>query len=153
MTPKQPAQVEDLRATVQALFPGAPVAYGRLAGDAEGFRLVPGPRRPRLLVAADAPHAAVGAVDRPSANDTTRQAALRRVAAKVLRAPHLAAAVMPRGLAVGRSAEESVSDYLAEVVGGEVRISLAIGSRRANRKPVLNVHRVDGTEVGYARSG
>lgn len=143
---------EDLLATVRALFPGAEIDVGRGMATGPSFRFVPSMRRARLLVPADVPRAAARAVDRPSANDTFRQSVLRRGVGALLRVPPLSTMTMPNVLRVGPS-QGSVVDYLAGVVGRDIRLSLAIGSRRANRKPVLNVHTVDGAEVGYAKVG
>lgn len=141
----------DLLATVQALFPEAALELGRGGGET-ALRFVPGVRRARMLVPADAPRAAAGAVDRPSAVDSRSQVLLRGAVGALLRMPPLASMVMPHVLRVD-SSTGSLLEHLHQVTGREVRFSLAIGSRRANRKPVLNVHALDGAEIGYAKVG
>lgn len=142
----------DIVDTTTTLFPGAELTLGRRAVGRASFRLVPGLRRTHLLVPADAPAAAGKAVDRRSAKDTLRQVLLRRGVEAVLRTPAMARTFMPHVLQVGPS-EDSLLDYLEGVVGTNLRVSLAIGARRANRKPVLSVHTAEGTEVGYAKVG
>lgn len=142
----------DILDTIHALFPGAELRLGASPGGRASFRLVPGIRRTHLLVPADAPVAAGKAVDRRSAKDTPRQLLIRRAVRTALRTPVVARTLMPHVLHVGPSAD-SLLDYLEAAVGTELRVSMAIGSRRANRKPVLSVHSAAGEEIGYAKVG
>lgn len=144
-------QLADLLSTVEVLHPGASVKTGLVTGRDVQFRLVPNARRPRMLVPAGSPRAAASAVDRPSANDTAWRSAPRRMLSGLL-STRLGSAAMPFGLSV-HAAPDSISDYLQEVLGEPVLISLMVGSARANRKPILNVHRPDGTEIGFAKVG
>lgn len=59
---------------------------------------------------------------------------------------------MPDVLHVGTSSG-SILEYLEDVVGHELVFSMALGARRANRKPVLSVHGLDGRRIGYAKVG
>lgn len=143
---------EDILATTRSLFPGAEITLGHAAMGKAAFRLVPGLRHTHMLVPADSPSAAGDAVDRPSAKDTRRQILRRRAVGAVLRNPTLARVLMPDVLQIGPTSG-TLLDYLEHVVQDEVRVSMALGARRANRKPVLSVHRRDGRQVGYAKVG
>lgn len=142
----------DILDTARSLFPGAELDVGRVSAGRAAFRFVPGLRHTHMLVPADAPKAAAHAVDRRTAKDSTRLIVRRQLVRTALRAGPLSRALMPHVLRVGPS-DNSVLDYLEHVAGAELRFSLAIGARRANRKPVLSVYRVDGTPVGYAKVG
>ena len=143
--------LEDLMSTVEQLFPDSSVSAGPVGPGRHAFRLVPGPRRPRLLVPAHSKAAAADAVNRPSANDSFSRSAQRWLLAKLLASP-VGGALMPYGLNV-TPGSGSISDYLADIVGAPVMLSLSVGSARANRKPVLNVHTADGREIGFAKVG
>lgn len=152
MTPKLAQRVDpDLLHTVQALFPGASLSVERGSRENVAFRFVPSVRRCHMLVPADNPASAAAAVDRPSAKDTRSQVVKRRAVSRVLGSRSLAALAMPRTLQITPSTN-SILDYLSDLVGEVVHSSVAIGSRRANRKPVLTVYTGD-TEIGYAKVG
>jgi hypothetical protein len=59
---------------------------------------------------------------------------------------------MPYGVTTA-GGKDSIADYLGEVLGEPVLVSLTVGSARANRKPVLNVHNRAGKEIGFAKVG
>lgn len=141
----------DILNTMRALFPGAHISVGPRSEHDTSFRFVPGVRRTHMLVPANHPKAAAGAVDRPSASDSRRKTLKRRAVGAALRSPKLADTMMPTTLTVG-SSEDSILDHLSDAVGHGVQFSMAIGSRRANRKPVLAVYAGD-TEVGFAKVG
>lgn len=143
---------QDILDTINALFPGASTAITREPGGRASFRFVPSLRSTHMLVPADAPRAARLAVDRRSAKDTRRRVALRGGVRAVLTRPELTQLVMPHVLQVGPS-QDSLLDHLEGAVGAKLCFSMAIGSRRANRKPVLSVHTLDGLEIGYAKVG
>ncbi|MBG6217306.1 hypothetical protein IWX75_001761 [Arthrobacter sp. CAN_A6] len=145
------AQLRDLVATVEQLFPQSTIELGRARAGHAAFRLVPGPRRPRMIVPAASRNAAFDALSRPSAGDTFRTSAPRRLLAAALSGP-LGSLLMPFGLNVSPG-RDSILDYLGSVLGRDVLISLAAGSARANRKPVLNLHTTDGVELGFAKVG
>ena len=58
-----------------------------------------------------------------------------------------------RGVLVEGLSGSSIEGCLAELSGTEVRFAMSVGSARANRKPVLNVFRRDGREIGFAKVG
>ncbi len=141
----------DLIATLEDLYPGSSVDLGLASSNGTAFRLVPGPRRPRIVVPAKSRRAASEAMNRPSMNDSFWRSAPRRLLSTAL-STGFGSALMPLGLSVGPS-PDSISDYLSEAVGEPVLLSLTVGAARANRKPILNVHRSDGTEIGFAKVG
>lgn len=141
----------DLISTLEDLHPGSSVDVGLASSNGTAFRLVPGPRRPRIVVPAKSRRAASEAMDRPSMNDSFWRSAPRRLLSSAL-STGLGSALMPIGLSVGPS-PDSISDFLSEAVGEPVLLSLTVGAARANRKPILNVHRSDGTEIGFAKVG
>lgn len=146
--------LEDLVQTLECLFPQTDVAIARVTPDAQSFRLVPGRRHPRMVVPAGNRSAAADALVRPSAGDTIRTAAPRQLLSTVL-AAGLGPLTMPYGLTLRKAAgaPDSIADYLAAVLGHPVLLSITVGSARANRKPILNVHSPSGAEVGFAKIG
>jgi hypothetical protein len=150
-TTSRSAVLQDLVSTLEQLFPGSAVSAGLVRNGTRAFRLVPGPHRPRMLVPAGSRPAAADSVNRPSAHDSFRRSLQRRVLSTALGSP-LGGALMPFGLHVGPGTG-SISDYLEEAVNAPVVLSLMVGSPRANRKPVLNVHTKDGREIGFAKVG
>ncbi len=107
-----------------------------------------------MLVTAGHRSAAAGSLVRPSAGDTFRSSAPRQLLSAVL-ASGLGPVAMPYGLTLrkGPDAPDSIADYLAGVLGHPVLLSLTVGSARANRKPILNVHSPSGAEIGFAKVG
>lgn len=144
-------RLTDLVTTLEDLHPGSLVDIRLASSTGAAFRLVPGPRHPRIVVPAKSRRAASGAVDRPSINDSLWRTTSRRLLSAAL-STGFGSALMPYGLSVSPS-PDSISDYLSEAVGEPVLISLTVGAARANRKPILNVHRSDGTEIGFAKVG
>lgn len=146
--------LEDLVATLECLFPGTEVTLAKVSSNDSSFRLVPGKRHPRMLVTAGHRTAAAGSLVRPSAGDTLRSSAPRQLLSAVL-ASGLGPIAMPYGLTLRKSADapDSIADYLAQVLGHPVLLSLTVGSARANRKPILNVHSPSGAEIGFAKVG
>ncbi len=145
--------VSDLAATVRQLWPDAEV---RIAGpasagrDERAFRMLLSRHNPKVLVPADTPAAASAAVLRPSAKDTYLESMFRR-GLGAFAGTRLASAVFRDGIVVSPAAGRSIEAYLSEVLHEEVRVSLAIGARRANRKAVLGVHGRDGRHLGFAK--
>lgn len=143
------SSMNDLLSTVRQLFPDASVESARLGKGGPNLRLVPGRRRPRLAVPASNIRAASDALLRPSASDTLLTSSRRLFLAKLLASP-VTPVAMPYGIAISTT-KNSIVDYLSEVIGEQVDISLMIGSARANRKPILNVHSRTGSELGFAK--
>jgi hypothetical protein len=117
-----------------------------------GFVLVPGIRRPRLLVPA-APRVA--------------SAALRHYGTPGTRAARLAAKALSFGLAGGLGGSvvgatvrvtappegDTIEAYLRTVISSDVQVSVHVGAPRANRKPVLQLLTPSGMTVGFAKIG
>lgn len=143
---------EDTLSTVRALFPDAELSIGRGDPEAVNLRLVPHARRVHMLVPASSPGAAGRAIERPTAKDSLRQVSRRRAVAVVLRTPALSRLMMPDVLQV-TGPRDSLLGHLSDVVGERVQFSVAIGSKRANRKPVLSVFTESDDDVGFAKVG
>lgn len=148
---QQNQALTDLMVTVEQLFPESSVHVVRGKGPIADFRLVPGPQRPRLIVPSGNARAASDALRRPSANDSVRSAVPRRLLSMMV-SSRVGRLALPYGLRLS-SASDSITDYLAQAISQEVVISLSVGSARANRKPILNVHTTDGTDIGFAKVG
>lgn len=122
-------------------------------GEWRAFRVLPSRARPRLLVPSDLRRAAGAALQRVSAIDQRRDVAARRVIGLLAGSP-LAPRLLRTSAHVGPVDARSVEAYLADVVGGPVRLSVQVGAERANAKPVLGVYRVEGElEVGFSKVG
>lgn len=145
------SEYSDLIDTLRELFPDATIKGSVMHESSNGFRLVPNKTHPRMIVPADSRRAAADAVRRPSASDSTVRRFIRAGMARLLQS-HAGPILMPNGVQIfGES--DSITRYLSDVLGEPTRISMMIGSRRANRKPVLNVHTFDGAEIGFAKVG
>lgn len=141
----------DLLSTLKLLFPGAHLALSKTSGSGHSYRFVPSVRRTHMLVPANDPNSAAAALDRPSASDTLLKQVRRGIVRAAVRQRNFARYAMPYHLRVGPSTD-SIIEYLSEASGRPVDISVAIGPRRANRKPVLAVSS-NATPVGYAKVG
>lgn len=142
----------DLVDVLGQLFPDAAIRYSSRQHDhSNGFRLVPNRTHPRIIVPSDSPRAAADAVRRSSASDN----AIRRYGRAGLASLLLSRTgnrLMTHGLQVSDESD-SIIRYLSDALGEPTRISVTVGSRRANRKPVLNVHTFDGAEIGFTKVG
>jgi len=132
-------------------------AAGDAAGDAgcppgSDFILVPGLRRPPLLVPAD--HRVAAAAVRhysgqrsPAARLTTRlfSAALGSgLGSAMFR--HRVTMHVPPGT-------DTIQTHLAGLLGHDIRVSMYLGPPRANRKPVLHILSPSGAPVAFAKIG
>jgi Phosphotransferase enzyme family len=116
------------------------------------FILVPGLRRPPLLVPAD--HRVAAAAVRhysgqrsPAARLTTRlfSAALGSgLGSAMFR--HRVTMHVPPGT-------DTIQTYLARLLGRDIRVSMYLGPPRANRKPVLHILSPAGAPVAFAKIG
>lgn len=148
------ARLDGLLADLSSIYPGSAVTTGRLRTDASArsFRLLPSRRRPRVLLPVGCAGAARRAVLVGSANDGARDTMLRRATAAVAAGP-LGRAVFPGTVSVRPVGTDSLETHLAAQVGASIRLSIHGGAARANAKPVVGVHRVDGAEVGFCKVG
>lgn len=157
-----PQRLQGVTALLETIYPGARAVIGQgsgarpepmSGGSWRSFRVLPSRARPRLLVPADLPRAAGPALQRVSASDRRRDVVARRAVAVVATSP-LADRLLPTSARVGPVDARSVEAYLADIAGGEVRLSVQVGAERANAKPVLGVYGVDDQlEVGFCKVG
>lgn len=115
--------------------------------------IFPSRRRPRLLVPADLPGSST--MLRRLGSDRSQLAGpARSVLAWSVRSRALALTRWPmlRVRATDPDAD-SIEHHLAESLGAEVRVGVLLGTRRVNQKPVLEVFRLDGSILGYAKVG
>jgi hypothetical protein len=134
--------------------PGGDSSSGREIADGEEseFVLIPGHRRPRLLV---------------PATRRSGAAALRHYGKPASRAARLGARALSYGLAGGLggtvvgttlrvhtpSGADTIEAYLRSVISEDVQVSMHMGAPRANRKPVLQLLTPTGNTVGFAKIG
>lgn len=137
--------------TVRTLFPGADVQFGRPSTGADfDFRFVPNARRPNLVVPATPARAAASAVRRFSAAADLRDSGNRWAAGLALR---MGTARLARDAIAVRGSSDSILRHLHELFGQPVTASIAIGTARANRKPVLEVFDCSGRTVAFVKVG
>jgi hypothetical protein len=136
-----------LAEVVDQLYPGA----GRPDGAPERpYIVVPGRRRPRVLIPAADRKVAAAALSR-YARPAARGARLKRDAAVLALRLGLDRILLPHRVKVGGA--EGIDDHLAAVLGHEVHLSIHIGPARANRKPVLQILDGDAKTVAFAKLG
>jgi hypothetical protein len=166
MTPRTPLPADAterlsyLSAVGSLLWP-EPARFEVGSGDRSGSRagreeylLVPGPRKPRLLVPAGrSRRAAASAVrhygEQLSAKARVQAAALSaaaRTGALSVAASHRVRITVPAGA-------ETITGYLSRVLDRPVSLSMHIGPARANRKPVLQLLDARGRTMAYAKVG
>ncbi|MEU5153312.1 hypothetical protein [Glycomyces sp. NPDC021274] len=134
-----------LAEVVDQLYPGA------AQGDApRPYIVVPGRRKPRVLIPAADRKVAAAALHR-YARPAARGARLKRDAAVWALRLGLDRMLLPHRIKVGGA--EGIDDHLAAVLGHEVHLSIHIGPARANRKPVLQILDGDATTVAFAKLG
>lgn len=140
-----------LNEVLRLLYPaGDPPSDGTVPDGAE-FVIVPNARQPRLLVPAASRRLAAAAVRR-YAEPQGRLARLKRNAVvAALRTG--AAGVLLRDRVSVAAGGDTIDAYLREALAVEVSVSLHIGPARANRKPVLQLLRPDGSTLGFAKIG
>ncbi|SDL49794.1 hypothetical protein SAMN05216298_4094 [Glycomyces sambucus] len=135
-----------LAEVVDQLYPGGS------AGDAPArpYIVVPGRRKPRVLIPAADRKVAAAALSR-YARPAARGARLKRDAAVLALRLGLDRLLLPHRVKVGGA--EGIDDHLAAVLGHEVHLSVHIGPARANRKPVLQILDGDANTVAFAKLG
>ncbi len=145
--------MDDLLDTVRALWPQADVQlrrHGSRTPCARAWFVVPHRRAPRLLVPASGRRAGATSLWRfsdalPARDTLTRTVGALAVASRFRRA-------VPDLVCVDNE-DRSIAAHLQEALGGPVRLSLGIGSARANRKPVLEIFDERGHSTGFAKVG
>lgn len=119
------------------------------AGQVWDFTVLPSLERPRLLVPTHRASAAATSMADFSEALTARQTLQRAAAWAALRLG--GARMMPTHLTVGGG--DSIMEYLQGELGEPLSASIGIGTRRANRKPVLRLVDRRGRLVGYGKVG
>ncbi|MCI0689840.1 MAG: hypothetical protein L0Y54_21760 [Sporichthyaceae bacterium] len=147
--------IDDWLDALGTLWPGALVHADRQpeAPASRGFLVLPSARRPKLLIPVGARALAAAAADRTTAFDSLTRRLSRRGLGTLLRLGLGPAMFRDRVTVIPAADTESIEDHLAGLVGEPVRVAIAIGTARANRKPVLQVYTERGTEVGFAKVG
>ena len=116
------------------------------------FGLVPGLRRPPLLVPAEQ-HVAAAAIHHFS-GQRSRAARMTTKMFSLVLASGLGDAVLRRRVQVDTpAAAETIETYLAAVLGRDIMVSMYLGPPRANRKPVLQLLTPQGEPVAFAKVG
>jgi len=116
------------------------------------FLVLPGWRRPRLLVPAD--RRAAAAALRRYGEPGSRRALLGTRALSLIMASGLGRVTARDRLRIlAPAGAPTIEAYLQAELGVEVRVSMHIGAARANRKPVLQLLTPTGDTVGFAKIG
>ena len=153
-----PREFDDWLDAMGVLWPEAAVrvdrrpAGARIGSAPRTFLVLPSARRPKVLVPAGARGLAVATAIRSSAADSQTRRLSRRGLAALLRLG-MSRAFPDRVIVHPAPTTTSIEDYLAEFAGEPVRLTVAIGSARANRKPVLHAYTATGTEIGFVKVG
>lgn len=136
--------------TVSKLFPGSLVRVGIDPQADQDFRYFPSAKRPNLVFPARSPEAAARTVWRFSAATGFRDSATRFAAGAALR---VGAVRLTKDAITVSERGTSIIDHLSTVLEQPVEISIAIGTARANRKPVLEVFDSSGSTLAFAKIG
>lgn len=147
-------EVSDLLEIVGQLWPEQdPTLHGKRrssrGSQAHEFAILPSVQRPRLLVPTYRAGAAAASMADFSDALTARQTLQRAAAWAALRIG--GAHVAPSHLTVGGG--DSIMGYLEAKLGQPLSAAIGIGTRRANRKPVLRLVDGRGRLLGYAKVG
>ena len=127
-------------------------AKDRSRPEASTFVLVPGVRRPPLLVPATN-HAAAAAV-RHYSGQRSRAARLTTKALAFGLARGFAGAVLRGRVRVGAPpGTDTIETYLGALIPQGIQLSMYLGPARANRKPVLQILTLAGEPVAFAKIG
>jgi hypothetical protein len=156
MTVREASGVEEWLSVLRLLWPAAEITRGHGSGRSGGqaFIVLPSARRPKLLAPLTPRRLAGEAVWRPSAADRPMKSAGRRIVA--MAAGSRVGPVLFRDRVTIHHRDPidaSIVGCLTEAVGEPVTACISLGSMRANRKPVLQVHTAAGRLVGYAKVG
>jgi hypothetical protein len=149
-----PARVVACRAPRPAGHRPAPAVPGAAStdGTASEFVVLPGWRRPRLLVPAS--RRAAAAALRRYGEPGSRRTRLGTRALSLAMASGLGGVTGRDRLRVlAPAGTPTIEAYLQAELGLEVRVSMHLGAARANRKPVLQLLTPAGDTVGFAKIG
>lgn len=123
----------------------------RLGPADHSFIVLPGARRPKLIVPGgrSAAAAAVRGYGEPGSAKTM----LATRALAMMLAAGLGPALGDRLVARAPGGAQTIVEHLAELAGQPVEIGLHVGAARANRKPVLQLLTKAGETIGFAKIG
>ena len=122
---------------------GAPIAE---------YLVVPGARRPRLLVPTTSRRVAAAAVRR-YAEPQSRTARLKRDAVVAAIRSGASSVLLRDRIKITGPVEDSIDGYLRAALGRDLSVSIHIGPARANRKPVLQLISPEGETFGFGKLG
>lgn len=147
MTAPAPSRLDELTATMALLTGGHPV-QGRspTSPDSHTWLIIPGRSRPRILI--PAPSAGPATLGRTSAALPASRQVARLLLARALNGR--LSRFCPT-MSVPCPSDDSFLAHLAGVLGVDVTVSVTIGARRSNRKPVLEVFDDAGTSLGFTK--
>ncbi len=147
MSGPAPSHLDELTETMELLTGCRPV-QGRspTSPSTHTWLIIPGRSRPRILIPALS--AGPATLGRTSAALPASRQLTRLLLARTLDGP--LSRFCPT-MSVPRPDDDDFLSHLAEVLGVSVTVSVTIGARRSNRKPVLEVFDDDGTSLGFAK--
>lgn len=141
-----------LAEVLELLYPAPCHTDGAPGERVADYYVVPGARRPRLLVPAGSRRVAAAAVRR-YAEPQSRGARLKRNAVVAALRTGVSGVLLRDRIRVTGPAGESINGYLREALGRDLTVSIHIGPARANRKPVLQLLDRDGETFGFGKIG
>lgn len=135
------------------MWPGTATEVSRVArhADRASLRIIPGRRRPRLLVPSSDSRAASLAVLRHGSPSTILARSQRRGISWILRSG-AGSWLFRYGYSL-RASSQTVLDYLGDIVGEPLLASLPLSAARANRKPVLHLLDARGRTLAFVKVG
>lgn len=155
----QPAQDSYALARLAELYPPPLVVRsGRVAPSGEyvyaRYLLLPGQRRPRILVPAGERVAAARAATRQLSGRRTRTRLARRIVAGAVWSGALEVVPALQATVTGPRYAPSIETILLRCLGGEhPLLTMPVGPARANRKPVLQVTDRSGRVRAFVKIG
>lgn len=141
--------------TMEQLYPGTHVAPGSVQPirDPNAFLLLPNSRRIRVIAPTQPRRAAAAGLARNSSPVSRRQSAARALGRLGLLGG--LGPLVPHKLRLAPSDPPmpSIVDHLGDLLGEQVTVAIAIGTQRANRKPVMKVMDRSGRTLAFAKVG
>jgi Phosphotransferase enzyme family len=144
--------MDDGRSQLSAIGIPRHRAHGPQRAGVSNFGLVPGLRRPPLLVPAEQ-HVAAAAIHHFSGQRSRAARMTTKMFSLVLASGFGDAVLRGRVQVDAPAAAETIETYLAAVLGRDIMVSMYLGPPRANRKPVLQLLTPEGEPVAFAKVG